>query len=352
MKSKLHIVAVYSTIHFIVDFACAYLVASLITPISSSAQSLLLAILFYNMFAFALQLPIGIIADKLNKNALVSSLGCLLIIGGFAFFKVSILSGMMAGLGNACFHVGGGIDTLNISNKKAKLLGIYVAPGAMGLFLGGKLGSYGFNKTWLVIMILLLAAIALLHLYSKIKNKYKINNLVPNLGKITKKHIIILSTLVLAVCVRGYLGLILNYTWKADMRVALVFVASVVLGKVLGGFISDRFGVIKTAVVSLGASAILFLFSFNSAVIGILAILMFNMTMPITLIALANTFNNNKGFAFGLTTFGLFIGAIPVLLGLESVLFNPWSLLIVTAITAVILYVGLKQYKSLGVDND
>ena len=352
MKSKIHIITIYSLIHFIVDFSCAYLVANLITPISTSTYTLLVAVLLYNMFAFALQLPIGIIADKLNKNALVSSFGCLLIILGFAFFKFNILSCIIAGLGNSCFHIGGGIDTLNISNKKAKLLGIYVAPGAIGLFLGGKLGLYGFNQTWLVIIVLLLSAIALLHLYSNIKNKYKINNLIPKLDNITNRHIIILSTLVFAVCIRGYLGLVLNYTWKADIKIATVFVLCVVLGKVLGGFISDKFGVIKTAVTSLFVSAVLFAFSFNSAIIGILAILLFNMTMPITLIALANTFNNNKGFAFGLTTFGLFIGAIPVLLNFESIFFKPISLFIITIITTIVLYIGLKQYKSLGVDND
>ncbi|MCL2114636.1 MAG: MFS transporter [Methanobrevibacter sp.] len=352
MKSKIHIVTVYSIIHFIVDFSCAFLIANLIVPLSTSEYTLIMAVLVYNFFAFALQLPIGIIADKLNKNALVSSLGCLLIIIGFAFFKFSILSCIIIGLGNACFHIGGGIDILNISKKKAKLLGIYVAPGAMGLFFGGTLGLYGFNQTSLVIIALLLSAIALVHLYFNMKNKYKINNLIPQLETITKKHIIILSTLLFAVCIRAYLGLILTYTWKSDIRIGFIFVLCIVLGKVLGGFISDKFGLIRTAVISLCLSAIFFLFSFNSEIMGILAIFTFNISMPITLIGLANTFNNNKGFAFGLTTFALFLGAVPVLLKFETVFFNPISLFIIIIITTIILYMGLKSCESLGMSND
>jgi len=86
--------------------------------------------------------------------------------------------------------------------------------------------------------------------------------------------------------------------------------------------------------------------------IGVLAILMFNVTMPITLIALANTFYHNKGFAFGLTTFALFIGATPVLLNFKSIFFTPICLFVIVSTTAVIVYLGLKQYENMGVTND
>ena len=59
------IVGVYSIIHFIVDLGCSILVSNLVTQKMGTSINLFIAILLYNFFAFAVQLPIGIIADKI-----------------------------------------------------------------------------------------------------------------------------------------------------------------------------------------------------------------------------------------------------------------------------------------------
>ena len=66
---------------------------------------------------------------------------------------MGMIACIIAGIGNALFHVGGGIDVLNISEKKASLSGIFVSTGAMGIFLGSKSASWGFNKYYIVILI-------------------------------------------------------------------------------------------------------------------------------------------------------------------------------------------------------
>ena len=71
------------------------------------------------------------------------------------------------------------------------------------------------------------------------------------------------------------------------------------------------------------------------------------MTMPITLICLSNLLNNNKGMAFGLLTFALFIGYIPVFFGYSKILFNPLGLLIITLISAVVLIYGIINYNKI-----
>lgn len=207
--------------------------------------------------------------------------------------------------------------------------------------------QYGFNQFYIAVIVLVLSAIELLHLYRNIKLKYKINNAIPKLIKITNKYSIIMICILLTICVRGYVGLILNFTWKANFYIALTYVLGVVLGKMLGGIVADRLGFMKTTITSLSVSSILFVFSFNNAIIGIIAVLLFNMTMPITLIVLSNMFNNNKGFAFGLTTFALFIGAIPVLLGYNKMFFDSLSLFIIIILSVIALFIGLKGYYSM-----
>ena len=97
-----------------------------------------------------------------------------------------------------------------------------------------------------------------------------------------------------------------------------IFTACVVLGKTLGGFLYDRFGGVRTAVATLGAGAALFALS-GYPPAGCAAVLLFNMTMPVTLRAAADLLAPRNGFSFGLLTFALFIGFIPVWMRL------PWT---------------------------
>lgn len=346
IKKTVYIVTTYSIIHFIVDFACSFLLAKLVIPFIFNEFNLFLAVLSYNLFAFAFQLPFGIIADKLNKNSIVSSIGCTLIILAYLIYPINILACIIAGIGNALFHIGGGIDVLNISNKKSSLIGIFVAPGALGLFLGSSILK--FNQSYIVIFMLFISILLLLNLYRIIKLNYKINNKTPKLIFNSKK-IFIMVCLLLTICIRGYTGLILNFNWKSNYIISLIFVCGIVIGKMLGGILGDKLGLINTSFMSLLISSIMFLFAFNNPTLGIIAAFLFNITMPITLIVLSNIFDNNKGFAFGLTTLALFIGALPVLLGLNNIFFTSINLFIIIGISNITIYLGLKKYmKMLG----
>ena len=336
------IVLIYSTIHFIVDLACAILVTNFISQKIGGNISFFIGIIVYNFFAFAMQLPVGIIADKVNKNAICSAIGCLLVAIAFGLSNFGIVACTIAGIGNAMFHVGGGIDVLNISDKKATLSGIFVSTGAMGIFLGGKSSSIGFNKYYIIVVTLLLSAILLLWLYNQIKEKVRNEKVI--IPKINSNEMIAIICLIITVCIRGYVGLILSFEWKSNFILAVISICAVVFGKMLGGIIGDRIGFTKISLISLIVSAICFIFAFNNSILGILAILFFNMTMPITLTALSNILFNNKGMAFGLLTLALFIGAMPVFFGYTKVIFSPEGLFITTILSMIILYIGIKKY--------
>ena len=300
------------------------------------------AVVIYDFFAFAMQLPLGIIADKYNKNALFSAYGCGMIAIACFLRKFGIIPCLVAGIGNSMFHLGGGIDVLNISEKKATPSGIYVSTGAMGLFLGTKMGSMGFDKYYVIVAIMIISALLLNELYKRVKEGVKNEPMVEL--KLSKTEIIAIICLMITVVIRSYVGFILKFDWKADSTLAILSVCTVVLGKMLGGVIGDKIGFKRISVISLVLSAFLFLFSFENPQVGLGAILLFNMTMPITLAALSNILNNNKGMAFGLLTFALFIGTIPIFLGYLDVLFSPGGLYVITMISALILYVGIEEY--------
>lgn len=343
MKKKIAVVGTYSLIHLIVDMCCLILVIGKVLPITNSLNTVILAVVLYNMFGFAFQLPFGVIADRLNKNACVSALGCLLVAISFAVFKLPYTSCIISGIGNALFHVGGGIDVLNISKSKATLPGIFVATGAIGLYLGKRFLDFFISNLYVPIIILIVSACVLVAMYRKAKECWKIENN-PFDIKFSSKAWTIIALLLITVCMRSYVGSILAYDWKSNAIYAFLAVLAVSCGKTLGGVIGDKFGWTKTSIVSLGIATILFNFAFNNWIVGVLAILLFNMSMPLTLTALSNTFNDAKGFAFGLTTLALFVGSIPTLVKIDFNLFNPIGVTVLSVISLVSLVLGLVVY--------
>ena len=64
--------AFYSAAHFWVDLSCALLLLGVVCP----EADLVRCILLYNFSAFAVQMPIGLLADRLNRNHQVAAAGC------------------------------------------------------------------------------------------------------------------------------------------------------------------------------------------------------------------------------------------------------------------------------------
>lgn len=348
-RRKVVIVGSYSLMHAVVDMSCAVLFSTVAVKAGLTPVQAAIGIVVYDIVAFALQLPFGAIADRWNKNALVSAIGCILIALAFGIQGTGIAACVVAGLGNALFHVGGGIDVLNISEGKASLPGAYVATGAMGLYLGTK-AEYLSLTRWMMVIALIASAGLLVWVYRKAKRDYKINNAPCTLRfhpeRVSTGAFVVVGCLLLTICVRGGLGLAMNFPWNNSFGIGLISVSAVVLGKAIGGIVGDRFGWLRTAVTSLGASAVLFFFAYDSMVCGLLALVLFNMTMPITLTALANLFPNRKGAAFGATTFALVGGALPVLFGYRDVFSARPVLIAATAASALFLWLGLTMYKT------
>ena len=115
----------------------------------------------------------------------------------------------------------------------------------------------------------------------------------------------------LVVIIRSYYGSVAVYSWNNSFVTGLVFTLCVALGKASGGIAADHLGIRKAMVLSLGGAGILALFAADSPVAGCLSILLFNMTMPVTLTMLAALWKELPGFAFGVLMLALFLGTLP-----------------------------------------
>ena len=103
--------------------------------------------------------------------------------------------------------------------------------------------------------------------------------------------------------------------------------------------VADKYGLRLTSAVSLATSMFLFLFAWEYPVAGLLAVFLFNFTMPITLSVLARLLPCAKGTAFGIASFSLAVGSLPALLGF--VLSSPLVLAVLVAVSLALLLGGL-----------
>jgi FSR family fosmidomycin resistance protein-like MFS transporter len=244
----------------------------------------------------------------------------------------------MAGIGNALFHVGGGAISLELAHGKAALPGIFVAPGALGLMIGIWIGKGGYFIAWPFILLLMGSAVLILRL--------------PRPGTVAPRQWrgnlrwfeTVLLLLLISIAIRGMVGLSLVYPWKSDPLLLLALTFAVVMGKALGGILGDRFGWTAIAVTGLVVSAPLLTFMAHIPAIAITGTFLFNLSMPITLISVAEMLPGKRGFAFGLTTLALILGALPTFTPLSALTSHQMFIFVTILISIIALYAGLRLY--------
>ncbi len=271
-------------------------------------NSVAIGFLMYNILAFGLQPMIGYFCDSRPKIP-VSLMGWALLATGLLTMPFPWLSLCLCALGNACFHIGGGIDCLRQANGKMARSGIFVSTGALGVSFGtifGKSGSPSILLPFALIIIsgsLLLLFVKYAEPDGRIACRFNIASGLPFAA--------VICFAFFSIVIRSFGGSIIPAEWKTGTFLSLLPGFGAFFGKASGGMLGDRFGA-KTAGVSALILSIPFLLAGkNIAFLSVAGIILFNITMPITLCTVASKFPANPGLAFGLTTLALLCGNVP-----------------------------------------
>ena len=344
----------FALCHFVVDFACVSTMLCAVSRVlgesgQGSLELVALSILLYDVVAFAFQLPVGIALDKLDKNSSAAMLSYALVSGGVVLSLVPVeflewLAVLLLAVGNALFHCAGGLCVLNISQKHAGPSGIFIATGAVGVFLGTLSAQYGRLQIAFSLLVLLFLCALITLVVQKVNKKYwNVHNVSFDISELSFNTLLAIVLLSLVVALRSYAGMVMAFPWKSEMLLLVLSILGVFAGKALGGVVADRIGFRTTAIFSLIVAATLFVPSWEIPVMGLLGVFFFNFTMSITLASLANILPNAKGTAFGLASFSLAVGALPALAGFR--IEHPAMLSGISLVSALALGVGLTLVK-------
>jgi len=341
----------YTFSHFCVDYACFFVLFSGFRDASVSMAALTgqpaleilsLGFLLYNTLAFGLQPFIGYLCDS-KQNLPIALIGCGLLLTGLVSTSFPWASLVLCALGNACFHVGGGIDSLVHANGRMARSGIFVSSGALGVSLGTLSGQSDSIPLILPILLMLLSAILLLR-FARSRDTRRpathFRNINPALGVPP-----VLALCLLSVVIRSYVGSVVPMEWRTTTALLLLPSIAAFLGKAAGGYLADGFGAKNVGVFTLAASIPFLCLGYAHPVLCAVGILLFNVTMPITLCAIAARLPQNPGLCFGLTTLGLLCGSAPTFFFILPVSAAPPVMAICIAVSAVCLYISTINQK-------
>ena len=328
----------FALVHFLVEVTSFYVIARF----TDSPLVWTLA-LTYDFFAFMPQGIFGFLRDRLLPKADFAVLGAGITAASLLMLPLKIsplLTVLTVSLGNALVHVHGAEETLRVSPGKMTPAAFFVSGGSFGLITGRLLAKAGcpmpviFAANLLIIVCSLRAKKLRVPPAAERENLslYRFHN-----AALNPKLVVALAVVV--VTVRSYMGYGIPTTWNQTTVQSVLLYCFMGLGKALGGVSIDRFGIRKTAQVSTLCALPFLLFGDRVMIVSLLGILLFSMTMAITLGLIVSVLPNDPGFAFGFTTVGLALGTFPVFFyKTDSLLIN-----CVTVSVLTLLSFGLLQ---------
>lgn len=294
-------------IHALVDAGCAATVFAEVALGRLPYKTLLALVILYNSFAFGSQWLVGFLADLRSAYRSTAAAGTLLIAAAAIAEPSYPWTGVvLAGIGNACFHVGAGAAVLRASYGRGAESGIFVGPGALGLVTGLWLGVN--SELWRLPItgLLLCSCLVLPYVIPSLDEKRNraqdtvglfrpvseaprpgrpCSTSLPRLPAAALWLALPVALLLGSVAVRSTVGGLLSGFGRTSALAAFGLGAAAMTGKCIGGLLSDRFGWRISSTLALLLAAPLVAAGMHSLDGALSAMFIFQFTMPVTLAA-------------------------------------------------------------------
>jgi predicted MFS family arabinose efflux permease len=295
--------AIYAVLHFMVDGLC--ICALYLLSGSMSFAPIATAFLLYNVLAFLTQPLTGMVSDRLkHRHWLLLTAMVLLALAVLITGTAHLLSsstGMLAvatllGLGNSLFHVWGGKQTAVETDNDIWSLGVFVSTGALGLSVGALLCS------WALLYVLLIGiCVAGIVVVRNTKDQLTSANV--NSWRKTLRPIYIWTAVVVLIAIVAFRswvgGVFTSDIVRTDLSLLGIGI-SAMLGKMAGGWISLRLGLVRAVAIMVAVVAGCLICMGDNTLARYVGLFAVNCTMPVTLYLANAILPGREGLAFGL----------------------------------------------------
>ncbi len=299
----------YGLIHALIDATTACVVLRAVGIHGLEPQQAFALVVGYDVIAFGSQSVVGLLTDALQAPRATAVAGIAIAILSMVALPYHAVAAMiLAGAGNALFHVGAGSLSLSVDPGRATAPGIFVGPGALGLAIGMYIGKHGAFARW-PFFVLLILAIAVLPLVRVPPRRADGRPARSGIGR--GDGAIIVGMLLFSILVRSFVGMGGFHAVHKTMWIGFGIAFAAFAGKAVGGLIADRLGWVWTSVGALLMAAPLIAFGSPFPLVMVSAMFLFQMTMPVTLAALTVVHPSRPAFAFGLACLALLAGVLP-----------------------------------------
>lgn len=296
----------------------------------------IVVVIAYNALAFAIQPLLGLFVDQLEGHRNAALFGIFTVALGLAITPFNAAAGLgIIAIGSASFHVGAGALSARFTPNRAIGPSLFTAPGVIGLTLGTVAGL----QHWTILAPLTLLLVAsLIAIYST-----------PNSGPTITKSFprqsiaIVVIMLLIAVALRSSIWVTVGQaTSNLDGILVVGLLAGV--GKLLGGWLGDKFGWGITA--SLGVLVAVLCFTQLPGLLGLgLGVVALQSSTPILLAAVVKLMPRFPATASGLVLgLALVLGGILAHFAIASDGLDSLSILGVAIMTTGLTGLGLYKF--------
>lgn len=233
-----HRLALLSFGHGLNDFAAGYMLGNMLY-LQAGMKEVAIGFLVYNVLAFGGQYFAARFLEKISNIKHIITACALFNLAAISLFHwMPQLSLVLAGCASAVYHVAGG--SACIKESKAAPIGVFAAPGIIGLAIAGYL-SYLKIDIWFSLSIVCIAFVGVVQLI-QFPSLDKQSKAEEDNHRVIDNHDVLMILLLGIISLRSAVWNIFqviheqNYTWL------LAIAASAFLGKILGGWVSDKIG--------------------------------------------------------------------------------------------------------------
>lgn len=273
----------WGLLHGVNDWVAGYMVAAF--SLQHTIENTSLALIAYTILGFGGQLPVGMRMDRHKNPDLFINFSIVFLLAGILCYWINDFTGIIiAGLSSAFLHVTGGSICLQNNENKAGPLGIFTAPGVLGLTLG--IASGGFSS-WILSFALIAVILILLIFKIRPSTNSQSNTTVQRTGsahQLIDKHDWIMIGILLTVVLRSLLYeaiTMLAHNWQDGL---LTLGIAAFAGKIIGGYLADKLGWRRWVYITLPLAFIFLQFGENNLLMLGFGISCLQSSVPISII--------------------------------------------------------------------